>query len=221
MIQIKNLSKSFVTPDGGKQIVYKDLSFDIPDGKILAISWTSGSGKSTLLYMLAGITEPDAGEIEVSWTSLHSLSYDQKTSFRGKNIAFVFQDFSLIDNLSVSENIDLVIDMNKLKRRYSTEEILKKVWLEHKKDEYPFRLSGGEQQRVAVARAFVWEVPFLFADEPTGNLDEKNTQNIIKLIQKLHKQTHNTIVFITHDTSIMKQADICYEIQNYSLIKQS
>ena len=148
------------------------------------------------------------------------MNNEEKTKFRWKNISFIFQQFNLIDNLTVWENLDLIISLNNLKRRYKTKEILKIIWLKNKIDSYPYNLSWWEQQRVAVARAFIWETPILLADEPTGNLDIENTNIIIDLIKKLHTETNNTIIMITHDYSIAKVADKIYNIENNILVEK-
>jgi len=219
MIQAKKLNKHYNIKTPEENIIFEDLDIKIKSGEFVAIIGTSGSGKTTFLNMVAGLIWFDSGSLEVNNTQLETLSQNEATRFRGENISFIFQDFHLVDNLSVEENIDLIIDLNKLKRRYSTQEILKKVWLEHKAKQYPFNLSGWEQQRVAIARAFVGETPLLLADEPTGNLDESNSENIMQLIATLHKESKNTIAMITHDKEIAKQADTIYTLKNNSLKK--
>lgn len=177
----------------------------------------SGTGKSTLLNLISGILRPDAGSILLWDTDITKLKTDQMIEFRGKNIAFIFQAFELIPNLTVEENVDLVLDISHAKRRYSTEEILQKVWLEWKWLRYPNELSGWEEQRVAIARAFVADVPYLLADEPTGNLDEANAAKIMDIIETLHKETGITIVMITHDPSIASRADTIYRLSGWVL----
>ena len=219
MIQAKKLNKHYNIWKPEENIIFDDLDIKIKSGEFVAIIGTSGSGKTTFLNMVAGLIEFDSGSLEVANTKLETLSQNQATRFRGQNISFIFQDFHLVDNLTVEENIDLIIDLNKLNRRYSTWEILKKVWLKHKAKQYPFNLSGGEQQRVAIARAFVWETPLLLADEPTGNLDDSNSDNIMKLIAKLHKESKNTIAMITHDIEVAKKADTIYKLSENTLKK--
>lgn len=177
----------------------------------------SGAGKSSLLSLMAGIIRPDGGNIFLGDTDITLLTKDQMIEWRGKNIAFIFQAFELIPNLSAEENIDLVLDISHAKRRYSTEAILEKVGLSGKWKRYPKELSGGEQQRLAIARAFVADVPYLFADEPTGNLDEANATRIMNLIDVLHRETGNTIIMITHDPDIAKRALVIYKLQGGAL----
>jgi putative ABC transport system ATP-binding protein len=153
-------------------------------------------------------------------TDITKLSRDEMIAFRGQHIAFIFQAFELIPNLTVTENIDLVLDISHAPRRYTTDEILERVGLVNKWNRYPTELSGGEQQRVAIARAFVSDVPYLFADEPTGNLDEANAKKIMELITELHGETENTIIMITHDRDIAGYADRTYRLHDQRLIVQ-
>lgn len=162
---------------------------------------------------MAGIIAPDNGNISLGEMDIINLTKDQIIEWRGKNIAYIFQAFELIPNLTAEENIDLVLDISQAKRRYPTDVILEKVGLPWKWKRYPKELSGGEQQRLAIARAFVSDVPYLFADEPTGNLDEANATRIMDLIDTLHRETGNTIIMITHDSDIAKRADIIYKLQ--------
>jgi len=217
MIKIKKISKEFPNTK-----IYKNLDLEIESWEIVSIVWPSWSGKSTLLNLISWLDMDFSWDIEISWKSLKKIKSDEKmTKFRWKNISFIFQNFNLIENLTVEENIDLVIDINKIERNYSTKEILKLVWLENKKNEYPFNLSWWEKQRVAIARAFVWKNKLLLADEPTWSLDSDNTKNIISLIKKLNKKTKNTIVLITHDMEVAKIADRIFELKNYNLIQQN
>ena len=215
MIKIKKLNKWYK-----KTIIYKNLNLNINAWDFISILWTSWSWKTTLLNLIAWLDEFENWEIEINKHILIKMNNEEKTIFRWKNISFIFQQFNLIDNLTVEENIDLIINLNNLKRRFKTKEILKIVWLKDKIDSYPYNLSWWEQQRVAVARAFIWKTPILLADEPTWNLDIKNTNIIIELIKKLHKETNNTIIMITHDPEIAKFADKIYNIENNILVEK-
>ena len=218
MIKIKNLSKVF-WKDNEKVEILRNLNLEIKEGSFISIVWPSGSWKSTFLNMMSWI------DTDFTW-SLEVFSFDYKikneneiTTFRWKNISYIFQNFKLIDNLTVRENIDLVIELNDLERNFSTLEILKLVGLETKADNYVFNLSWWESQRVAIARAFVWKTKLLLADEPTGSLDTKNKKIIMDLISSLHKKTKNTIVMITHDDEVAKISDIVYKMNDFNLIK--
>lgn len=218
MIKITALDKSYKWENNKELIIYKNLDLEIEKWDFISILWTSWSWKTTLFNLISWLDDFEWWEIEVGDNLLKKMSHEEKTNFRWKNISFIFQQYNLIDNLTVTENIDLIIELNKLTRRYETQELLKIVWLEDKKDSYPYNLSWWEQQRVAVARAFVWETQILLADEPTGNLDIENTNIIIELIKKLHKDTNNTIIMITHDLDIAKVSDKIYNLENNKLV---
>ncbi len=219
MITLKKIAKSY-TSRGEVVELFSDLSWQIEEGAWVALMGASGAGKSSLLSLIAGIITPDQGEILLWNIDITALTRDAMTSYRGTHIAFIFQAFELIPNLTVEENIDLVLDISHAPRRYETLEILEKVGLIGKWQRYPNELSGGEQQRVAIARAFVSRVPYLFADEPTGNLDEKNAEKIMELIRTLHDETSNTIIMITHDKGIASHADSVYRLSGGELTVQ-
>ncbi|NRH20854.1 ABC transporter ATP-binding protein [Candidatus Gracilibacteria bacterium] len=219
MITLKNISKSY-TSRGETVTLFTNLDWLIDQGSFVALMGASGAGKSTLLSLIAGILSPDLGNITLDDTDITTLSRDAMIEYRGQHIAFIFQAFELIPNLTVEENIDLILDISHAPRRYATSEILDKVGLTGKGLRYPTELSGGEQQRVAIARAFVADVPFLLADEPTGNLDEGNASRIMDIIDTLHKETKNTIVMITHDADIASRADMIWKLHGGKLIKK-
>lgn len=182
--------------------------------------WPSGSGKSTLLNLISGLDIPDSGEVIIWSTNVSILSEDERTLRRSKHIAFIFQSFHLIQNLTVEENIDLVIDIAQVERRFTTSEILAKVWLSGYESRYPHQLSGWEQQRVAIARAFVWQLPILLADEPTGNLDHRNAVHIMELMMELQRESGVTIIIITHDVAMANYASEQYELHEGQLLKK-
>lgn len=216
MIQLENISKKYLW-ENTQNTIYENLNFKVEEWDFVAIVWRSGSWKTSLLNIMAGLIDFDSGEVTV-WNQKYShMSWDQRTKFRWKNMSFIFQQFHLIPNLTVEENIELTLDINKIPARFRSHEILEKIGLWTKKTNYPFELSGGEQQRVAIARAFMWKTRLLFADEPTGNLDEKNAENIMKLLQDLHKETKNTIILITHDMWVAKYANKTYRLQDNTL----
>ena len=216
MIELKNISKSY-TSHNETITLFSNLSWHIDEGSFIALMGASGAGKSTLLSLIAGILSPESGSIYLGDTCISDFKEDTMIEYRGKNIAFIFQAFELIPNLTVEENIDLVLDISHAPRRYETSEILEKVGLANKWWRYPNELSWGEQQRVAIARAFVARVPYLLADEPTGNLDEGNAKKIMDLIDMLHRETKNTIIMITHDADIASRADTVWRLHDGSL----
>jgi putative ABC transport system ATP-binding protein len=212
MIVFDQVTKSYTT--GGETVtILKDFNLSVQTGEFVAIMGPSGSGKSTLLGLAGGIITPDSGSVSLGEVELSALRDARSTEFRGANIAYIFQSFELISTLTVRENIELPLDINQgVARAYSVDEILARVGLTGKGDRYPDQLSGGERQRVAIARAFIGKFPYLYADEPTGNLDRTNAERVMDLIAELHGETGNTILMITHDPLIGARADRVVEI---------
>ena len=169
----------------------------------MAIVGTSGSGKSTLLGILAGLDLPTRGEITLAGHRIDLMDEDQRASIRGKHIGFVFQSFQLLPNLTALENVMLPLELagNK-KTMQKARDLLARVGLSHRLEHYPSQLSGGEQQRVAIARAFAGEPAILFADEPTGNLDEHTGESIIDLLFQVNRERGTTLVLVTHDQTL-------------------
>lgn len=218
MIKITNLKKYFQVSNE-KIEIFKDLNLQIESGSFIAIIWPSGSGKSTFLNLLSGIDRKFEGSLEIDNQDISALKDDEITEFRGKNLSYIFQNFKLVENLTVWENVDLIVELNNLERNFSTDEILKIVGLSSKKEVYAFHLSWWESQRVAIARAFVWKTKILLADEPTGALDSKNKKIIMDLILELHKKIKNTIIMITHDDEVAKLAQEIYKVWDRDIIK--
>ncbi len=188
--------------------ILKQVTFSIESGESVAILGASGSGKSTLLGLMAGLDTSSQGKIHLGGHDLSSLSHDQRAAVRAEMVGFVFQNFYLVPGLSALENVMLPLEINSgsmIEKR--AREYLVKVGLEHRLHHLPAQLSGGEQQRVALARAFVTEPAILFADEPTGNLDQHTGQQIIELLFHLNQQTNTTLVLVTHDTSLAAQCN--------------
>ncbi len=206
MIHLTQLSKSF-TQWSETIVLYKNLSLEIQTWEFVMLTWQSGSWKTTLFNIIAWLDTADKGEVMVNNTKVHALSEDQRTLWRAENIWFVFQKFHLVPQLTVKENLELPGDFSHGEKRYTVEQLLDLVGLSKKIDIYPDQLSGWEQQRVAIARAFLYKTPLLLADEPTGNLDLGNSQNIMQLIKDLQKETWVTIVMITHEPELLTRAD--------------
>ena len=216
MIKLENITKKYIW-ENSQSTIYENLNFNVEQGDFIAIVWRSGSWKTSLLNIMAWLIDFDQWDVIINDKKYSDMSLNEKTKFRWKNMSFIFQQFHLIPNLSVAENIELTIDINKISARFTVDEILEKIWLTDKKNNYPFELSGWEQQRVAIARAFVWNTDVLLADEPTWNLDEKNAQNIMELLKNMHKETKNTIILITHDMWVAKFANKVYRLENNTL----
>lgn len=212
-VSVSHLSKSFPNPEGDL-IILSDLSFEIGTSEVVAIIGPSGSGKTTLLNIISGIDLPTSGTVRIGNTDITQLSDDERSVFRAKNLGFVFQDFLLLDHLTVGENILLPIQMNGIEPRFTLDEILDRVGLASKKNSKIDILSRGERQRVAIARAFVGNIPFLLADEPTGNLDTANAQKVMTTMLAFAKELGVTVLIVTHDPEIYRRADRVIDLAN-------
>ena len=197
------------------------VDLDIERGKFTAIIGTSGSGKSTLLNMLGGLDTPSAGSIKVGDTELAKLNSEQATIFRRKQIGFIFQNYNLVPVLSVWENIIFPISLDGRKPdKTFIMQVVKLLGLEKKLDSLPNNLSGGQQQRVAIARALASKPSIILADEPTGNLDTKTSDDVIGLLKMTSKEFHQTIVMITHNPEIAQMADRVIRIEDGRIVAQ-
>ena len=209
MITIRNLHKRYAEGDA-RRIIFAGLNLDIDRGQFIALLGQSGSGKSTLLNLLGGIDLPDAGEIQIAGQTITTLREVERTRFRRRQIGFVFQFFNLIPTLTVAENLLLPLELNGLATPEHCQqalELLDNVGLGDRRASFPERLSGGEQQRLAIARAVVHRPLLLLADEPTGNLDAVTGGRILDLLLNLHQQAGTTIVMVTHSREVAARAD--------------
>ena len=196
-----------------------NVDLDIERGKFTAIIGTSGSGKSTLLNMLGGLDVPSAGSILVDHTELAKLNSEEATVFRRKQIGFVFQNYNLVPVLSVWENIILPISLDgRRPDRKFVMKIVQLLGLEKKLDSLPNQLSGGQQQRVAIARALASKPSIILADEPTGNLDTRTSDDVIGLLKMTSREFHQTIVMITHNPEIARMADRVIHIEDGHIV---
>ena len=202
MIRVTGLSKRVVTTDGELTIV-NNANFSVDAGEAVAVVGASGSGKSTLLGLMAGLDTPSDGKVFINDVDLFALDEDGRAKLRGRLVGFVFQSFQLLPSLTALENVMLPLELNGAtdadKRARA---ILDRVGLGARVKHYPKQLSGGEQQRVAIARAFVAEPKLLFADEPTGNLDNKTGRAMIDLLFQLNREHGTTLILVTHDLTL-------------------
>lgn len=207
ILKVKNLSKVYGKGEN-KLEALKNVSFSIERGEFVAIVGASGSGKSTLLHMLGGLDRPSSGEIYLDSENVYKLNEERLVIFRRRNVGFVFQFFNLIPVLDVEENISLpaLLDQEKVDKKYLTE-LIDMLGLKERKNHLPSELSGGQQQRVSIGRALINKPSIILADEPTGNLDSKNSKEVIELLRISSKKYNQTLVIITHDLSIAEQAD--------------
>jgi len=216
-IVVKKLSKQ-VSDATGILSILDDVSFTVAAGQSLAITGASGSGKSTLLGLLAGLDQPSSGEVHLLGNSLSSMNEDGLAAFRASHVGFVFQSFQLLPNLTALENVMLPLELAGLTAVEPAKQMLKRVGLGTRLDHYPSTLSGGEQQRVSIARAFVQHPVLIFADEPTGSLDETTGSTIIDLMFEIAAQQHTTLVLVTHDHSLAARCNRKIVLQGGRLI---
>ncbi len=194
-----------VNTSDGELVILHDISFAIERGESVAIIGASGSGKSTLLSLLAGLDISSSGQIDLMGENLGLLDEDGRARLRGKSVGFVFQSFQLLAHLTALENVMLpleIVGLSQTEARLSALEWLEKVGLAHRENHFPRTLSGGEQQRVALARAFINRPAILFADEPTGSLDEASGNRVIELLFELNEGNSSTLVLVTHDSAL-------------------
>ena len=219
IVQIKNLVKNY-TEGGRTRTVLDSVNADIYEGEFFVMLGKSGSGKSTLLNMLSGIDYADSGQILIDGTDITSLSDTKQTLFRRDNIGIVFQFFNLIPTLTVIENITLPHELRGKSRKESetlARQLLERVGLANRADTFPDKLSGGEQQRIAIARALVHEPKIVLADEPTGNLDEETGERVLSLLLELTRGAGKTLIMATHSPEIVPYADRVCRIQDGNL----
>jgi putative ABC transport system ATP-binding protein len=207
IVKAEGLTKQVATPDHVLTIV-KHATFDVVGGEAVAILGASGSGKSTLLGLLAGLDVPSGGKVWINGEDLFALNEDGRARLRGQMVGFVFQSFQLLPALTALENVMLPLELAGGTDAVARARlVLGRVGLGERLGHYPRQLSGGEQQRVAVARAFVTEPRLLFADEPTGNLDSETGEHIIELLFEMNRERGTTLVLVTHDTELAKRCD--------------
>ena len=207
IVRAEGLTKQVATPDH-ELVIVKSASFEVRAGEAVAILGASGSGKSTLLGLLAGLDVPTSGRVLIGETSLFDLDEDGRARLRGQMVGFVFQSFQLLPALTALENVMLPLELaGGADAVGRARKMLGEVGLAERLTHYPRQLSGGEQQRVAVARAFVTEPRLLFADEPTGNLDSATGEHVIDLLFAMNRDRGTTLVLVTHDPELAKRCD--------------
>jgi putative ABC transport system ATP-binding protein len=207
IVQAEALGKQVISPEGTLTIL-SNISLSIKQGESLAIIGVSGSGKSTLLGLLAGLDTPTEGKVTLNGSDLSQLDEDGRAKIRAQSVGFVFQSFHLLPGLTALENTALPLELANIDdAEKRAQQKLEEVGLAERLHHYPNQLSGGEQQRVAIARAFAGDPKILFADEPTGNLDQKTAQKIIDLLFKMNKENGTTLVMVTHDNEIASHCD--------------
>jgi putative ABC transport system ATP-binding protein len=215
IVEIIDVSKSYRR--GNRTIpVLVDINLNIGEGEFLALMGPSGSGKSTLLNLIAALDQVDSGAIRVGGIDITALSENELAEWRAVNVGFIFQFYNLIPVLTAFENVELPLLLTGLSRKERNEHVemaLRIVNLEERMDHYPAQLSGGEQQRVAIARAIVTDPAILVADEPTGDLDKVAAREILELMDRLNRESHKTIIMVTHDPRAAEKARVIRRLE--------
>ena len=220
LLEVKSVSKIYGKGNNAVHAL-KDIKFSVDKGEYIAIVGESGSGKSTLLNIIGALDTPTEGKVIINNKDLLSMKDSELTVFRRRNIGFVFQGFNLIPELTVEQNIifPVLLDYKKPDRKY-LEELLNILGLLERKNHLPSELSGGQQQRVAIGRALITKPSLILADEPTGNLDSKNSSEVISLLKESSQKYEQTIIMITHSRSIAQAADRVLRVSDGILVDQ-
>ena len=207
ILKVENLRKEY--GEGNSKVIALDgVNLEIERGEFVAIVGPSGSGKSTLLHIIGGVDSPDDGKVYIDGNDISKYSLKELAYFRRRKVGLIYQFYNLIQNLTVRHNIELPLKLDKRKiNQDEFSDIVKKLGIESKLDSFPSELSGGQQQRVAIARSLIYNPSIILADEPTGNLDRKNSKEIIEIFKYFNKTLKQTIILITHDEEIALQTN--------------
>jgi putative ABC transport system ATP-binding protein len=219
ILRVENVSKTYDT-DGVPVLALDNISFSVNKGEFVAVVGASGSGKSTLLHILGGVDRPTEGKVFVNGEDVYEQNEEELAIFRRRQVGLIYQFYNLIPVLTVEENITLPVKLDG--RRVNRErlvELIKVLGLAKRRKHLPNQLSGGQQQRVSIGRALINAPAIVLADEPTGNLDSKNAQDIMRLLKSSNRTYRQTIILITHDREIAMQADRILEIQDGQLVR--
>ena len=218
LIEVKNLNKIYGSGEAEVKAL-KNINLNIEQGEFVAIVGQSGSGKSTLLHLIGGVDIPSSGEVIIDGKNIYKLKEKELSILRRRKLGFIFQFFNLIPVLTAQENIEMpvLLDKEKIDKKYMNE-LLRILGLEERKNNYPSQLSGGQQQRVSIGRALANKPSIILADEPTGNLDSKNSKEVLELLKYCAKKYNQTLILITHDINIAKSADRVITIEDGEII---
>ena len=220
ILKVENLTKIY--GKGTTKVVALDnVSFSVEKGEFVAIVGASGSGKSTLLHLIGGVDRPTSGKVFIDGKDIYELDDDKLAIFRRRQVGLVYQFYNLIPILNVEENITLPLDLdNRKPNKDYLNSLIKLLGLESRKNHLPNELSGGQQQRTSIGRALVTNPTIILADEPTGNLDSKSSDEIVELLRKSNKEYKQTIIMITHNMEIAKCADRIIQIEDGKIVKE-
>lgn len=219
ILRVENLTKIY--GEGTNKVVALDnVSFNVEKGEFVAIVGASGSGKSTLLHLLGGVDKPTKGKVYVDGKDIYELSEDQLAIFRRREVGLIYQFYNLIPILNVEENITLPLELDNRKiDKNDLNELLKRLGMHNRRTHLPNELSGGQQQRASIGRALITHPAIILADEPTGNLDSKSSDEIVELLRQTNKEYKQTIIMITHNMEIAKNADRIIEIEDGHILE--
>lgn len=220
ILKVENLSKVY-GKDSTKVVALDNVSFSVEKGEFVAVVGASGSGKSTLLHLLGGVDKPTSGKVFISGKDIYSFNDDKLAIFRRRQVGLIYQFYNLIPILNVVENMTLPLDLDGRKvDEKELNELIKHLGLENRKTHLPNELSGGQQQRASIGRALITHPSVILADEPTGNLDSKSSDEILMLLKNSNKDYKQTIIMITHDMEIAKCADRIIQIEDGRIVKE-
>ena len=220
ILRVENLTKIY-GKDTTKVVALDNVSFSVQKGEFVAIVGASGSGKSTLLHLLGGVDRPTSGKVYIDGKDIYNFNDDKLAIFRRRQVGLIYQFYNLIPILNVEENITLPLSLdNREVDQKTLDEMLKLLGLQNRKTHLPNELSGGQQQRTSIGRALITNPTIILADEPTGNLDSKSSDEIVALLKKSNKELKQTIIMITHNMEIAKCADRILKIEDGRLLKE-
>jgi len=219
ILSVENLTKTFNSGSNNQLTVLDNVSFSVEQGSSISIVGPSGSGKTTLLGLCAGLDVATSGTISLTGIKLDALDEDDRAYVRNQNVGFIFQNFQLLQTLTALENVTVPLELRGEKKvTEKAKELLDRVGLGERMNHYPSQLSGGEQQRVAIARAFITSPKILFADEPTGNLDEETAEKVTNLLFDLNKEQGTTLVLVTHNMELAENTQRVLQLKGGKLI---
>ena len=220
ILKVENLTKIY-GKDSTKVVALDNVSFSVEKGEFVAIVGASGSGKSTLLHLIGGIDRPTSGKVFVDGKDIYELDDDKLAIFRRRQVGLIYQFYNLIPILNVEENIALPLSLdNRTIDKKKLDEMISLLGLQNRKTHLPNELSGGQQQRTSIGRALITNPTIILADEPTGNLDSKSSDEIVALLKKTNKELKQTIIMITHNLEIAKCADRIIKIEDGKIVKE-
>ena len=220
ILKVENLTKVY-GKDNNKVVALDNVSFTVEKGEFIAIVGASGSGKSTLLHLIGGVDTPTSGKVFIDGQDIYKLNSDKLAIFRRREVGLIYQFYNLIPILTVEENITLPLELDNRKvDKFELNEIIKLLGLERRRNHLPNELSGGQQQRAAIGRAIITKPALILADEPTGNLDSKASEEVVTLLQKMNKDYKQTIIMITHNLEIASYADRIITIEDGKIVKE-